>query len=33
MALYAVFTVGILAWLPAATLPLREMLGMLGITV
>ena len=31
MALYAVFTVGILAWLPAATMPLREMLAMLGI--
>lgn len=32
MALYAVFTVGILAWLPAATLPLRELLRMMGIT-
>lgn len=33
VALYVVFTVGILAWLPAATVPLREMLGMLGITL
>lgn len=33
MALYAVFTIGILAWLPAATMPLREMLRMVGINL
>lgn len=33
MTLYAVFTVGILAWLPAATMPLREVLQMMGIEV
>jgi hypothetical protein len=32
-ALYAVFIVGVLAWLPAATLSLREQLQMLGITL
>lgn len=32
-ALYAVFIVGIAAWLPAATMPLREVLGMVGIGV
>lgn len=31
MALYATFTIGILMWLPAATMPLRELLRMLGI--
>lgn len=33
LALYAVFTVGILAWLPAATVPLRDLLQMLGVSV
>lgn len=33
MALVAVFTVGILMWMPAATIPLREMLGMLRVQV
>lgn len=33
IALYAVFTVGILMWMPAATMPLRQMLGMVGINV
>ena len=33
LGLYAVFTVGILAWLPAATTPLRETLQKLGILV
>lgn len=32
-ALYAVFTLGILAWLPAATTPLRETLGQLGVSI
>lgn len=32
-ALYAVFVVGVLAWLPAATLSLREQLQLLGITL
>lgn len=31
VALYAVFAVGILMWLPAASIPLREMLRMIGI--
>jgi len=30
-ALYAVFAAGILMWLPAATIPMRELLRMLGI--
>jgi hypothetical protein len=30
-ALYAVFTIGILAWLPATVMPLRQVLRQSGI--
>ena len=33
IALYTVFTVGIPMWMPAATMPFREMLGMTGINL
>lgn len=33
IALYAVFTVGILMWMPAATMPLRDLLSIVGINL